>query len=118
MGYNWIVSFSNGKQLAMRSLVNGDGINPWDKVLNYYRSNPDIDMTHLEIVVNGRHYNSPVNSYSTRFPSGDSIKYFWVFYKEVTDVDSSDESETYIGYSYTSGDCRHIFRVNDKRTAS
>lgn len=107
----WIASLSNGQQLSMRELNNGDGTNPWDKVVNYIRKN-DLQITHLQLIVNGKVYNSPSLSRNASFRSNTSIDKFWIFYKHAANLAGDQQSENYIAFSYRIGDFRNFFWVN------
>jgi len=117
MSYNWIVSFNDGQRLSSKDLINGDGINPWDKVLNYLRKNPDNangnnkKITHLQVVVNGIWYNSPTSSKKSGFSSCE-FDSFRIFYKDSAILSGGVESDHYVSYSYRSGDYRHFLWIN------
>jgi hypothetical protein len=108
MSAMWVVSFSDGKRLSMRELFNGDGVNPWDKAIAY-RKNNKVEITHLNLNVNGKWYNSP--SLTGRHRSTD-FSNLWIFYRQSSDIDGNGASENYMCYSYRAGDYRHFFWTN------
>ena len=111
MSYNWVASLSNGQRLSMRDIITEEGVGKWDQVVNYTKKN-NVTITHIEVTVNGRRYNSPSNSKNASFKSGINPEKFWIYYRQVADLDPVQSEEHYIAYSYRIGECRHFYWVN------
>lgn len=111
MSYTWVASLSDGQRLSMRDLITDDKLNPWDKVVSYVKKK-NLDITHVELIVNGRRYNSPSMSKNAKFPTNEKVSGFWIFFRTEANLDPVQEAEEFIAFSYRKGDYRHFFWVN------
>jgi len=114
MNYQWIVSLNDGQRISSKSLITGDGKNPWNKVLDYVKANKNPDGTrkqinHIELLINRVVYRSPSHKEGSNFQSNLEAKNFWIFYKDSAELNSNQKAEHYVAFSYRCGDFRHIF---------
>jgi len=113
--FTWVASLNDGQRISDKSLKErldekGSKINPWHYILEYLKNNPDKDITHIEIVVNGRKYNSPSKGKHAKFINNVIPEDFWIAYKFIS-INFSLTSE-YISFSYRIGDYRHFTWIN------
>ena len=126
MKWQWIVSFNDGQRVSSKTLLEEDSTrNPWTGILNYLRKNPklidgkDREITHLELIVNSKRYNSPSKSPHALFQSSSEEPFnFWVFYKNFGTFGQSSNDENFVGISFRIGDYRIINWVSEKTDSS
>lgn len=115
--FYFIVSLDNGERLCSKDFAEGE--NPFNKVLEYIRTNIDPNgnkkkITHIELIVNNVRYNSPSFSKKSIFYSNDNAEMFYVMYKDNALLMTGESRDNYIAYSYRLGEYRHYFWVNTK----
>ena len=116
--YTWIVSLSDGRRFSLKDLLNDQGENPWDRLIEFINRSKDIDgkplfITHVEVIVNGRRYNSPSVSKNASFRSSNNlIDKFWIYGQCLADLIGGASQEEYVAYSYRIGEYRHFFWIN------
>lgn len=121
MSWQWIVSFSDGQRVNSKDLIAEDEKrNPWSAVLDYLRKNPKLingkkrEITHLELLVNNKRYNSPTTSLNASFHSSDCFSKFWIFYRSLGYFGKRVDSEDFVGLSFKINDYRIINWVSEK----
>ena len=81
--------------------------------MGYIRANKNADgstkyITHVEVMANGIHFQSPTRSKNSSFYSGEEPKLFWVFYKDFAGLMGGGSPETLTAFSYRTGEHRHF----------
>ena len=112
----WIISLSDGQRLSEDTLKdqlgNETNLSPWLLVMDYLHKNPSKEITHIELIVNGKRYNSPSVGKSARFKNDIEPVDFWVCRRMLMFMAGGSGSQEYISISYRVGDYRHFLWVN------
>ena len=118
--YQWIVSLNDGQRISSKELLAQDPkANPWTRVLDYLKNNVNLsgekkEITHVELIINNRSYNSPSVSKNASFRSSEKFEKFWILQKASAFIQSGSPGDHYISFSYRVGEFRHFFWVNTK----
>ena len=108
----WIMSLSDGQRLSEEKLTK-DKKSAWTNLVAYLRSHKDKYVVQVQLVINGRQYNSPSMSKKAKFESNDVRDFFACRKLGISIGGGGGKRETWLGFSYRMGDCRHYFWVNE-----
>jgi hypothetical protein len=112
----WIISLNDGQRLSEDTLKeqigNESNLSPWLLVMDYLHKNPSKEITHIELNVNGRHYNSPSIGKSARFRNDIEPADFWICRRMLMFMMGGSGQQEYISFSYRVGEYRHFLWVN------
>lgn len=108
----WIMSLSDGQRLSEDKLEK-DGLSAWTNLIKYLRANKDKEVIQVQLIVNGRRYNSPSRSKNSKFESNNVKDFFACRKLGLTIGGGPGKRDTWMSFSYRIGDCRHYFWVNE-----
>ena len=115
MSLNWIVSFNDGQRLAASTITEKDQkINPWHKVIESLKEDKDKYITHIQLDVNGKRYNTPTHSMKSAFGGSSSPDNYWVLYREMSYLEPNSAGFPFVGFTYKTGDYRTFFWVSSR----
>jgi len=117
MNSKWIISLNDGQRICEETLQRdlrekGIILSPWLYILDYLKSE-NKEITHIELIVNGKRYNSPSKSKGARFKNDGYPDDFWVCRKlAVIGITGMASQKEYISLSYRLGDYRHFMWID------
>lgn len=108
----WIMSLSDGQRLSEDKLEK-DGLSAWTNLKRYLQSNKDKEILQVQLIVNGRRYNSPSKSKNSKFESDDVRDFFACRKMGITIGGGPGIRDHWMSFSYRIDNFRHYFWVNE-----
>lgn len=112
-----MVSLSDGQTIVETKLINnGNKLSPWLQLLNYLRKNKDKKILSIQVVINGKIYNTPRLQHKTnaKFVDSDKPDRLWCSKKASQIFVGGWTYSSSYGLSYRFGDYRHYLWIDEK----
>lgn len=114
MNSYWIAYLSDGQVVKQKDLEEVDAtLSAWLQLLKYLNEHKELEIRNIQLVVNGRVYNTPSLSTRASFVSDGKPCRLWCYQKVARDIIGGDNSnQHFLGLSYRLGEYRHYTWVD------